>query len=147
MEVWFQRASDVMRKLRTGDVDLGIVGYDMFIEYGQNDPNLIVVHDALGFGKCYLSLGVPKNGPLKDVNSIQELASLGMFTESRPMRVVTGYHHIAREFFKVGRRREGGEGGRRACSQLPAHLTCKHACSRVVLTCSMHPRLVRRGAK
>ena len=35
MEVWFQRASDVMRKLRTGDVDVGIVGYDMFVEYGE----------------------------------------------------------------------------------------------------------------
>jgi ATP phosphoribosyltransferase len=28
--VWFQRASDVVRKLRLGDIDLGIVGYDMF---------------------------------------------------------------------------------------------------------------------
>lgn len=30
LEVWFQRASDVVRKLRLGDIDLGIVGYDMF---------------------------------------------------------------------------------------------------------------------
>ena len=28
--MWFQRASDVVRKLRLGDVDLGIVGLDMF---------------------------------------------------------------------------------------------------------------------
>jgi ATP phosphoribosyltransferase len=35
LEVWFQRASDVMRKLRAGDLDLGIVGYDMFMELGQ----------------------------------------------------------------------------------------------------------------
>ena len=32
VEVWFQRASDVVRKLSYGDVDLGIVGYDMFAE-------------------------------------------------------------------------------------------------------------------
>ena len=30
LEVWFQRASDVVRKLRLGDIDLGIVGFDMF---------------------------------------------------------------------------------------------------------------------
>ena len=35
LEVWFQRASDVMRKMRAGDLDLGIVGYDMFVELGQ----------------------------------------------------------------------------------------------------------------
>jgi hypothetical protein len=29
LEVWFQRASDVVRKLRYGDIDLGIVGADM----------------------------------------------------------------------------------------------------------------------
>lgn len=35
MEVWFQRASDVVRKIKTGDVDMGIVGYDMLREYGE----------------------------------------------------------------------------------------------------------------
>lgn len=35
VEVWFQRASDVVRKLISGDVDMGIVGYDMVQEYGE----------------------------------------------------------------------------------------------------------------
>lgn len=35
VEVWFQRASDVVRKLKSGDVDMGIVGYDMLREYGE----------------------------------------------------------------------------------------------------------------
>jgi hypothetical protein len=43
LEVWFQRASDVVRKLRYGDIDLGIVGYDMFSELADEDPNLLVV--------------------------------------------------------------------------------------------------------
>jgi hypothetical protein len=43
LEVWFQRASDVVRKLRYGDIDLGIVGYDMFLELADNDPDLMVV--------------------------------------------------------------------------------------------------------
>ena len=37
VEVWYQRASDVVRKLRLGDIDLGIVGYDMFSEIGEAD--------------------------------------------------------------------------------------------------------------
>jgi ATP phosphoribosyltransferase len=37
LEVWFQRASDVVRKMRLGDIDLGIVGYDMFSEIGDED--------------------------------------------------------------------------------------------------------------
>ncbi|CAI7784507.1 unnamed protein product [Closterium sp. NIES-53] len=33
-----------------------IVGYDMVKEYGKDDPNLVIVHDSLGFGKCHLSI-------------------------------------------------------------------------------------------
>jgi ATP phosphoribosyltransferase len=35
--VWFQRATDVVRKLATGDVDLGIVGFDMLSELGDGN--------------------------------------------------------------------------------------------------------------
>lgn len=59
LEVWYQRASDVVRKVVTGDIDIGIVGYDMFSEIAGDNPDLIVLHDALDFGHCYLSLGVP----------------------------------------------------------------------------------------
>ena len=55
LEVWFQRASDVVRKLMYGDVDIGIVGADMFAEIADQDPGLVVLHDALGFGRCRLS--------------------------------------------------------------------------------------------
>ena len=48
MEVWFQRATDVVRKLLSGDIDVGIVGYDMLREIGNQDNDLVVVHDALG---------------------------------------------------------------------------------------------------
>lgn len=38
LEVWFQRPKDIVRKLQLGDLDLGIVGYDIVSEYGQVDP-------------------------------------------------------------------------------------------------------------
>lgn len=35
MEVWFQRPKDIVRKIVSGDLDLGIVGLDTVSEYGQ----------------------------------------------------------------------------------------------------------------
>lgn len=98
VEVWFQRASDVVRRIRHGDVDLGIVGFDMFTEYGDSDPDLIVIHEALDFGHCYLALGVPSVGKYEHVNSLDALRAMG-WTKDKPLRVVTGYTNVARNFF------------------------------------------------
>lgn len=100
IEVWFQRASDVVRKLRYGDIDLGIVGYDMFVELGEEDSELVVVHDSLDFGKCHLALGVPMGGKFADINSLEALRDMPDWTAATPLRVVTGYHSLARRFFE-----------------------------------------------
>lgn len=100
VEVWFQRASDVVRKLKTGDVDMGIVGYDMLREYGEDAEDLIVVHDALGFGQCHLAIGIPTYGHFENVNSLEELAAMPMWTEERPLRVVTGYTYLGQRFLE-----------------------------------------------
>ena len=34
VEVWLQRASDIVRRIRAGDIDMGILGYDM----GESPP-------------------------------------------------------------------------------------------------------------
>ncbi|KAL6659972.1 hypothetical protein ACP70R_002094 [Stipagrostis hirtigluma subsp. patula] len=60
LEVWFQRPKDIVRKLQSGDLDLGIVGFDIVSEYGHRNDDLVIVHDALEFGHCRLSLAVPK---------------------------------------------------------------------------------------
>ena len=73
LEVWFQRATDVVRKLLYGDVDIGIVGYDMFREIADKDPELVVVHDALGFGSCHLGLGVPTTGKFANITTLDQL--------------------------------------------------------------------------
>lgn len=99
LEVWFQRASDVVRKLRLGDIDLGIVGYDMYLELGDNDPDLIIVHEALDFGQCHLALGVPNTGHFANITTLDQLRAMPDWTEETPLRVVTGYHSIAQRFF------------------------------------------------
>lgn len=124
VEVWFQRASDVVRKLSYGDVDLGIVGYDMFAEIsgaalvggdgdgggktaGNGDEesvihgDLVVLHEALGFGGCHLGLGVPTGGKFTDVNTLDQLLSMPDWTPETPLRVVTGYQNVAKAFFEA----------------------------------------------
>jgi ATP phosphoribosyltransferase len=99
LEVWFQRASDVVRKLMYGDVDLGIVGYDMLAEVADGGRDLVILHDALGFGGCHLGLGIPAGGRFAGVDSLVALRSMPDWTPSTPLRVVTGYQNVARAFF------------------------------------------------
>eukprot|EP00798_Chlamydomonas_sp_ICE-L_P020883 gene20883-27727_t len=99
LEVWFQRATDVVRKLSQGDLDLGIVGHDMFAELADNDPNLVIVHDALNFGQCKLALGIPMSGKFLNIESLDALRDMPEWTADTPLRVVTGYHNVARRYF------------------------------------------------
>ncbi|GMP85674.1 hypothetical protein CsSME_00038741 [Camellia sinensis var. sinensis] len=46
---WGRWPKDIVRKLVSGDLDLGIVGLDTVSEYGQGNEDLILVHDALEF--------------------------------------------------------------------------------------------------
>lgn len=49
---------------------MGIVGYDMFREFADEDPDLVLIHEALEFGKCYLSLGVPSTGIYASIETL-----------------------------------------------------------------------------
>ncbi|CAI9263168.1 unnamed protein product [Lactuca saligna] len=100
LEVWFQRPKDIVRKLVSGDLDIGIVGLDTVSEYGEGNEDLIVVHDALAYGECRLSLAVPKHGIFKDINSIEELAQMPNWTAEKPLRVATGFTHLSPKFLK-----------------------------------------------
>ena len=101
--MWLQRASDIVRRIRAGDIDVGFVGYDMVYEYGEGDDDIVVVHDALGYGHCHLALAVPTEGRWADVSSLADLVAMPDWTPATPLKVVTGYTHIARDWFaKVG---------------------------------------------
>ncbi|XP_058188641.1 ATP phosphoribosyltransferase 2, chloroplastic [Rhododendron vialii] len=99
-EVWFQRPKDIVRKLVSGDLDLGIVGLDIVSEYGQGNEDLILVHDALDFGDCHLSLAIPKYGIFENINSLRELAQMPQWTPEKPLRVATGFTYLAPKFLK-----------------------------------------------
>lgn len=98
LEVWFQRSADVVRKVRDGDVDLGIVGYDNVAEYRGSSDSVVIIHDALGYGHCRLSVAVPEEW--SDVNSVENLASLATSRgqENRPLRLVSKYQRQTAAF-------------------------------------------------
>ncbi|CAH8392041.1 unnamed protein product [Eruca vesicaria subsp. sativa] len=99
-EVWFQRPKDIVRKLLSGDLDLGIVGLDLVSEFGQGNDDLIIVHEALNFGDCHLSLAIPNYGIFENINSLKELAQMPQWTEERPLRVATGFNYLGPKFMK-----------------------------------------------
>ncbi|KAF8411861.1 hypothetical protein HHK36_004420 [Tetracentron sinense] len=100
LEVWFQRPKDVVRKLLSGDLDLGIVGLDTLSEYGQGNEDLVLVHDALDYGDCRLSIAIPKYGIFENINSLSELAQMPQWTYAKPLRVATGFTYLGPKFMK-----------------------------------------------
>ncbi|KAL4574461.1 hypothetical protein LXL04_021293 [Taraxacum kok-saghyz] len=90
VEVWFQPPKDIVRKLVSGDLDLGIVGLDIVSEFGQGNEDLVLVHDELAYGDCRLSLAIPKYGIFEKINSVKELAQMPQRTAEKPLRVATG---------------------------------------------------------
>eukprot|EP00268_Persea_americana_P007292 TRINITY_DN1268_c1_g1_i1.p1 TRINITY_DN1268_c1_g1~~TRINITY_DN1268_c1_g1_i1.p1 ORF type:complete len:398 (-),score=75.05 TRINITY_DN1268_c1_g1_i1:419-1612(-) len=100
LEVWFQRSNDIVRKLLSGDLDLGIVGLDTLNEYGQGKADLIIVHDALDYGDCRLSIAIPRYGIFETINSLNELAQMPQWTAEKPLRIATGFSHLGPKFMK-----------------------------------------------
>ncbi len=97
LEVWFQRSADVVRKVRDGDVDLGIVGFNTVAEYRGDSDSVVTIHDDLGYGHCHLAIAVPEDWT--NVNSIKELAQLAHErSTTRPLRVVSKYQRQTTAF-------------------------------------------------
>lgn len=100
LQVWFQRPKDIVKKLLSGDLDIGIVGFDTVSEHGQGNEDLIIVHEALDYGDCRLSLAIPKYGIFEKINSVKELAQMPQWTAEKPLRVATGFGYLGPKFMK-----------------------------------------------
>src|SRR5207253_6997055 len=66
VEVFFLRDDDIPQYVFDGVADVGIVGENVLLEK-EKDIDLI---DRLGFGRCRLSIAVPKN---LEYNSVTDL--------------------------------------------------------------------------
>ncbi|MDM8518760.1 ATP phosphoribosyltransferase [Anaerolineales bacterium HSG6] len=100
LEVWFQRTADIVRKVRDGDVDFGMVGYDNVVEYQRDTNSIVTIHEKLGYGHCYLAVAVPEDWT--KVNTLEDLITLAATrSETRPIRVVSKFQTQAAQFLSA----------------------------------------------
>jgi len=82
LEVYFLRDDDIPQYVEDGVADIGIVGENVVLEKSKNITSI----DKLGFGKCRLSIAIPKEiefKSLKDFNG---------------KRFATSYPHILKAY-------------------------------------------------
>jgi ATP phosphoribosyltransferase len=88
LAVLFQRPGDIVVSVRDGSVDFGITGIDVIEERRGENGELMVLHEALGYGSCTLALAVPESWTgVSSVNDLQACAG----RLDRPLRVATKY--------------------------------------------------------
>ncbi len=83
IEIYFLRDDDIPEYVHDGVADIGIVGENVLAETGKK----VDLVEKLGYGKCRLSLAVPKNFAY---NSLKDFDG---------KRVATTYPRILSEFF------------------------------------------------
>ena len=95
LSVIFQRPSDIVVSVRQGSVDFGITGMDVIEEKRGANGDILIMHEALGFGACALTLAVPEAW-----KSVQDIPSLKEFANSleRPLRVATKFPVLTERF-------------------------------------------------
>lgn len=93
--VIFQRPGDIVVSVRQGSVDFGITGIDVLEEKRGDNSDIIVLHDALGFGHCALKLAIPESW-----NDVRDIPSLKTFylTLNHPLRVATKFPVLTERF-------------------------------------------------
>ncbi|MFN8381889.1 MAG: ATP phosphoribosyltransferase [Anaerolineales bacterium] len=97
LNVLFQRPGDIVVSVRQGSVDFGITGIDVLEENRGDNGDIIVLHDALGFGSCSLMLAVPESWA--EVTTIEALKSF-VATLDQPLRVATKFPVLTERFLK-----------------------------------------------
>jgi ATP phosphoribosyltransferase len=95
--VLFQRPTDIVVGVRDGSVDFGITGLDVTQEYGGANGEILVLHEALGFGGCRLAVAVPESW-----ESVLTMADLVAYVADwpQPLRVATQFTNLASIFLQ-----------------------------------------------
>jgi ATP phosphoribosyltransferase len=98
VEVLLHRAPDIIEKVASGEIDLGVSGLDLVEEMRGDRDDLLIVYDDLGFGGAELVVAVPE--AWIDVSSWHDLADLAveLHAEGRPLRIATKYPALIRRF-------------------------------------------------
>ncbi|MBN8695650.1 MAG: ATP phosphoribosyltransferase [Bacteroidetes bacterium] len=67
LEVFFLRDDDIPQYVEDGIADIGIVGENVLLEKNKE----VKIVDRLGFGKCRLSIAIPKNQKYKGIQDLE----------------------------------------------------------------------------
>ncbi|HEY3291419.1 MAG TPA: ATP phosphoribosyltransferase, partial [Anaerolineae bacterium] len=94
--VLFQRPRDIAVSVANGGVDFGITGYDVIADVDSGGHTLIL-HDALGYGKCKVVVAVPESWT--DVFTMSDLSKRASQL-AEPLRVVSKYHNLTAAFLR-----------------------------------------------
>lgn len=84
VEVFFLRDDDIPEYVQDAVADIGFVGENVVMEKNKS----VEAIEKLGFGKCRLSIAVPKNGSLISIADLNE------------MKIATSYPYILGAFLK-----------------------------------------------
>ncbi len=84
IEVFFLRDDDIPEYVAEGVADIGIVGENVLIEVNSD----VKIIERLGFGKCRLSIAVPKNEKYRGLEDLQG------------KRIATTYKNVLQKFLK-----------------------------------------------
>jgi len=87
IEVFFLRDDDIPEYVEDGVADIGIVGQNVLAEKDRKVDTV----EALGFGKCRLSIAIPKAIEYTGIQSLEG------------KRIATSYPHLVREFLATNK--------------------------------------------
>lgn len=87
LEVFLLRDDDIPQYVEDGVADIGIVGMNVLLEKKKN----VKIVDRLGFGKCRLSIAVPRATEYTSLKSLQG------------KRIATSYSGIVKEYLAVNK--------------------------------------------
>jgi ATP phosphoribosyltransferase len=98
IKVIFQRPGDIVSGVLQGSLDFGIAGLDMVAEKQEEGNAILVLHDALGFGHCYLGLAVPEDW--ESTWAMEDLATLlpEVVDAAKGLRVATKFPYLTCKF-------------------------------------------------
>jgi ATP phosphoribosyltransferase len=98
LTVLFQRPGDIVTSVRDGSVDFGLSGLDVIEEHKGANGEVLILHEALGFGGCALALAVPESWEtIPDVNSLARYAA----SLPNPLRIATKYPQLTGRFLNA----------------------------------------------
>lgn len=84
LEIFLLRDDDIPRCVESGIADMGIIGENIFLE----KEKIVKVVNRLGFGKCRLSIAVPKN---ESFSTIEDLVG---------KKIATSHYNILYQYLK-----------------------------------------------